>query len=1177
MRTVITLLCTLCLLHLQAQEQFADRVVRYSSQAGSKAYSAKQVLGKPNALQYGKNPVAWAPSAPNIGLEYIEVSFRSPMSIKQVAIWENLNPGAIFEIHLIETNGKNHKVFSQDKPSKQGGGNRVFRYMMKPTNYKVSSVKVVLNTAGVYGLNQIDAIGISASDKPMDAKINIPQDKQYAGKPENLGYTVNSEDPDLLPIITPDGQWLFFARKKHINNLGPQRNDDIYISSRTSKGSWSEARNINIPLNNEHNNFVCAVNPDGTELLISGRYEHRGVTHEGLHRSRLTNGQWSSPTPIKIDNYNNLSPFVCYHVSPDLKYLVMAMEHPDTYGDMDIYVSTRISADRYSAPRNVGPIINTAGTEPSVFLSADSKTIYFASDGHPGYGAYDMYMSRRLDNSWTRWTDPVNLGPGINTEDWDLYYTVTADGEYAYYSSEYNSYGRSDLYRIKLPRDVRPEPVALVKTNYSNINPNTPTANIQQETRTVVVQDDSALDLFEEVKGFYPVNREEDLSAQYEEVDDFEEAGTDGIDPEEAAMDQKMEDLLARLQELKKEQAVTEQAVEETKIEVAEPAKTTTTSTAPPQKVLSDLDERLAELRSNMDRIEQGREVPVKTDKKEVPVAVTYDDDYEVPEEEDPFTTSQREILERYKDDYERTGRYVSPSTSQRSSPYTPRQYVAPAREEDEFANEMLNYRDQIEALKQQKSSVRVTARPMSKEALASSGIDTEQREELVASSLDTDLASIRDQKEEEEIAPEVLEMRKKLEALKADKTPDAPTSRTRPKTNTDEAEEQEVAPEVLALQEKLAAMKADMENLPRTAGQADNGSLVEEAEPEIITAMAEPVGVEEGNGRKERTKRKKQTEVRIAPETAGDPEKTEVAEIIQPEVEALATVIPEADELEPVSQNEVEIQTIETDLPEVDTEAVQRAQQELEELQQEQSLIKTDVDKALQDKAAIEEERNALAEEKEALEAQKQALQDLIADMEAQRQAFLDEQAKLRSDKDKLEQLRLQQHQEVKKLEQDIAALEAEKGQALEAATAAKSKAPVVNTTPGKSSEVFLMPIEKGVAVEMRNVFFNANSAYIKPVSYRSLDQVVAFLKVNSNITVEIGGHTNGLCDTQFCNQLSAKRARSVYDYILAKGIPEGRLSYKGYGKTQPIEDNRTSSGRKANQRVELKIMEVN
>ena len=74
----------------------------------------------------------------------------------------------------------------------------------------------------------------------------------------------------------------------------------------------------------------------------------------------------------------------------------------------------------------------------------------------------------------------------------------------------------------------------------------------------------------------------------------------------------------------------------------------------------------------------------------------------------------------------------------------------------------------------------------------------------------------------------------------------------------------------------------------------------------------------------------------------------------------------------------------------------------------------------------------------------------------------------------------------------------------------------------------------------------------------------------------IEIGGHTNGLCSTEFCNELSEKRAKAVADYFAAKGIKMSRLQYKGYGKTKPLKSNNTEGGRKKNQRVEIKILNL-
>jgi outer membrane protein OmpA-like peptidoglycan-associated protein len=112
---------------------------------------------------------------------------------------------------------------------------------------------------------------------------------------------------------------------------------------------------------------------------------------------------------------------------------------------------------------------------------------------------------------------------------------------------------------------------------------------------------------------------------------------------------------------------------------------------------------------------------------------------------------------------------------------------------------------------------------------------------------------------------------------------------------------------------------------------------------------------------------------------------------------------------------------------------------------------------------------------------------------------------------------------------------------------------------------------------VQLKNVYFVANAAFLQDKSFAELDKLVAFLKKNKQLKVEIGGHTNGICDDAFCVDLSSRRAKTVLDYLVQKGIAATQLSAKGYGKSQPIADNYTDEGRKMNQRVEIKIVSVN
>lgn len=118
---------------------------------------------------------------------------------------------------------------------------------------------------------------------------------------------------------------------------------------------------------------------------------------------------------------------------------------------------------------------------------------------------------------------------------------------------------------------------------------------------------------------------------------------------------------------------------------------------------------------------------------------------------------------------------------------------------------------------------------------------------------------------------------------------------------------------------------------------------------------------------------------------------------------------------------------------------------------------------------------------------------------------------------------------------------------------------------------------IAKGQKIKIENLYFDADSSRIKPQSYPVLDEIYQFLIENPNVIIEIGGHTNGVPPDDYCDKLSTERAKKVAEYLYNKGIPEYRIKYKGYGKTQPIATNKTPWGRRKNQRVEIKILETN
>jgi outer membrane protein OmpA-like peptidoglycan-associated protein len=445
--------------------QWASRVLNKSSEYSDRQYSAKQVLGRPNVLPvFRDSPCAWSPfKEQNRQDEFIHVAYKKPMRIRQVAVAESYNPGAVSRIYLYDTRGGEHLVYKNDMPRMLAENGRMLLVTFPPTSYQVASVKVVLNTIGLPGWNHIDAIGISDSEAPIEAEINIVKDLKFESQPENLGPAINSSYDEIMPIISPDGKTLYFDRKDHPQNTGGVINDDIWYSTLGSTGRWVRAMNVGTPLNNRGHNFLTAISPDGNTALLGNVYEPDGAMSSGLSIAETSRDGWNFPRKLNIRNYYNNNKFSEFHLGADGKTIVMTVQRADSYGGKDLYVSFLNRDGSWSEPRNMGPVVNTAATEMSPFLAADGKTLYFSSDGFSGYGGKDMYMTRRLDDSWKRWSQPQNLGPRINSPNWDAYYSVPASGEYAYFSSENNSMGKTDIFRIRLPQEMRPEPVVLVR------------------------------------------------------------------------------------------------------------------------------------------------------------------------------------------------------------------------------------------------------------------------------------------------------------------------------------------------------------------------------------------------------------------------------------------------------------------------------------------------------------------------------------------------------------------------------------------------------------------------------------------------------------------------------------------------------------------------------------------
>ena len=296
-------------------------------------------------------------------------------------------------------------------------------------------------------------------------------------RPQNLGPAINSSETELGPVISPDGRTLFFTRG------GAAGNQDIWYSRVDASGAWSKATRMPDPLTNRYNNFVESVTPDGNTLLVGGRYLGYNTIVTGLAVSHRTLDGWSQPEALRIRNYYSRSRSVSSCLGSDGRTLVMSLERDSGLGRQDLHVSFLRDGGEWTEPMNLGGIINSEEIDFAPFLAADGVTLYFSSKGHRGFGDADIFVTRRLDSTWRNWSKPQNLGATINSEGWDAYYVIPASGEYVYFGSVNSAIGESDLLRVALPRQVRPNPVALMSGRVVDARTQQPVAaTIRYET-----------------------------------------------------------------------------------------------------------------------------------------------------------------------------------------------------------------------------------------------------------------------------------------------------------------------------------------------------------------------------------------------------------------------------------------------------------------------------------------------------------------------------------------------------------------------------------------------------------------------------------------------------------------------------------------------------------------------
>ena len=351
---------------------------------------------------------------------------------------------------------------------------------------------------------------------------------------ERLHSGINTQSYDeISPVLSQDGKKLYFTRvgyplyektlvekgedlsqsmkpsgflqylKKIFTTLGSQSvydpisssyNQDIWIAESVDD-VFDAVSHPKYPLNNALPNSVCSITPSSNEVILLNQFIEDGGMQKGFSVTREeSEGLWTFPEPIKINNYHNSGPDVSMCMSQDGQVIIIAMERGDSKGLSDLYISFRSGLDEWSEPKNMGVNVNSINRETTPFLSADNSSLFFASDRRTTLGGTDLFMIKRLDEGWENWSQPRRFVEPINSTYSDSEPFFNSNTGYLYFTSNRN--GSSDIYRVKISP---PNPISVVvKGKIFNakteepVSANILSGNMASSLRNLYISDDGS-------------------------------------------------------------------------------------------------------------------------------------------------------------------------------------------------------------------------------------------------------------------------------------------------------------------------------------------------------------------------------------------------------------------------------------------------------------------------------------------------------------------------------------------------------------------------------------------------------------------------------------------------------------------------------------------------------------
>ncbi|MBD8491238.1 OmpA family protein [Echinicola sp. CAU 1574] len=266
---------------------------------------------------------------------------------------------------------------------------------------------------------------------------------------EKLPVPLNEFHLQYFPVLTADSKQILFTKR---DGLDRAKHEDIFTAV-WNGDEWSDPEALSPIINTMSNEGTCTISADGNILIYTSCDAPDSYGSCDLYIAYKVNGDWQKPKNMgeKVNSrYWDSQP----SLSADGSILFFSSNRRGGYGGNDIYYTMRLKSGGWSEPINVGEVINTKYDEVSPFIYFNNELLFFASDGHMGFGGMDLYNSKISRGTFE---EPQNLGYPINDHLDQLALFITAQRDYAYYTENSLKNGtleRSFLYRFPFPEEI---------------------------------------------------------------------------------------------------------------------------------------------------------------------------------------------------------------------------------------------------------------------------------------------------------------------------------------------------------------------------------------------------------------------------------------------------------------------------------------------------------------------------------------------------------------------------------------------------------------------------------------------------------------------------------------------------------------------------------------------------